>query len=181
MGHNSRRCESGEGGTPWDLLPKQDPLKNRKRKSDPKTTLCRKKISKCFPHTHPPLWQKVDHIHDHHHWHHGACSGIPQWGDNLFFPLFPCAGLWVVLTPSLRALIKKHVPNGSWQAAPIMGCSPSLHLPHASGNTNSSSPSTAACLATTRLLMTVGDTVSLTIKHLGPWDVTTSCMKKAFW
>lgn len=82
------------------------------------------------------------------------------------FPFSPRASLWIVLTPSLRALIKKHVPNGSWQAAPIMGCSPSLHLPHASGNTNSSSLSTAACLATARSLMAVDDMVSLTIKHL---------------
>lgn len=70
----------GEGGTPWDPLPKQDPLKNRKRKSEPETTLSQKKqnkTSRCFPHTRPPLWQKADHIHAHHHWHYGARSGIP--------------------------------------------------------------------------------------------------------
>lgn len=167
MGHNSRRWESGgDGGHPKIISLRRIPSKNRKRKSEPSITLSRKIKTNLamLPPAH--RLSKADHIHHHHRWHYGACSGISYWGDNLFFSLSPRASLWVVLTPSLRALIKKHVPNGSWQAAPIMGCSPSLHLPHASGNTNSSSLSTAACLATARSLMAVDDMVSLTIKHL---------------
>lgn len=108
-------------GTPGDPLQKQDPLKNRRAN-----------------HSLQPLCTFTTIITD--------TTAFIQRGDNLFFPAFPHVCLWAVLTPSFRALIKIHAPNGSWQAALRMGCSPSLHLPHASGNTNSSSPSTDACL-----------------------------------
>lgn len=168
MGHNSRRWESGgDGGHPKIISLRRIPSKNRKRKSEPSITLSRK-IKKQTSQCSHPLTASAKQtiftiiIADTT----APVQAFLTEAITFSFPFSPRASLWVVLTPSLRALIKKHVPNGSWQAAPIMGCSPSLHLPHASGNTNSSSLSTAACLATARLLMAVDDMVSLTIKHL---------------
>lgn len=142
-------------------------LRNSKKKWEPKIIQHRKKKPlqvKAYSPSSPLTLQCLFRLFFHS-------------GNNLFYPLFPCTSLWVPSTPSLRALIKKQMPNGSWQAAPIMGYSPGLNSPWASGNTDSR----AAAWPARRRLLTAVCTVLLTIKHLGPRDVTASRMKKAFW
>lgn len=122
MDHNSRWCKSGGGWGHPEILSLTSIPSNTERGNLSLTPLCGNK-KKTFRSTYSFAKRKT--IFEIHHWHCDTSSAILQLGDNLIFPIIPWAGLWAVLTPSLGTLIKNCVLNGPWQAARIMGRSPS--------------------------------------------------------